>query len=49
MLLPKCAVCDSKILKFVKEQEARTLISKLTGIKVPILSDLQIASFFKKI
>ena len=46
MLLPKCAVCDSKILKFVNEQEASTLISKLTGIKVPILSDLPIASFF---
>ena len=38
--------CDSKILKFVNEQEASKLISKLTGIKVPILSDLSIASFF---
>ena len=40
MLLSKCAVCNSKKLKFVKEQEAKGLLSKLTGIKVPILSDL---------
>ena len=40
MFLSKCAVCNSKKLKFVKEQEAKGLLSKLTGIKVPILSDL---------
>ena len=40
MLLSKCAACNSKKLKFVKEQEAKGLLSKLTGIKVPILSDL---------
>ena len=33
MLLSKCAVCDSKKLKFIREQEARRLLSKLTGIK----------------
>ena len=44
MLLSKCAVCDSKISKFIKEQEARGLLSKLTGIIVPILSDLPIAN-----
>ena len=46
MLSSKCAACDSKILKFIKEQEARGLSSKLTGIKVPILSDLPIANIF---
>ena len=43
-LLLKCAVCDSKNLKFISEQEAKRSLSKLTGIKVPILSDLPIAS-----
>ena len=40
MLLSKCAVRDCKKSKFIKEQEARGLLSKLTGIKVLILSDL---------
>ena len=44
MLLSKCAVCDGKKLKFIKEQEASGLSSKLTGIKVLILSDLPIAN-----
>ena len=44
MLLSKCEACDNEKLKFIKDQEARRLISKLTGIKVPILSDLQIAN-----
>ena len=44
MLLWKCAVYDSKKSKFIKEQEARGLLSKLKGIKVPILSDLTIAN-----
>ena len=44
MLLSKCAVCDSKKLKFIKKQEARGLISKLTGIKLPVLNDLPIVS-----
>ena len=30
--------------KFIKEQEARGLLSKLTRIKVPILSHLLIAN-----
>ena len=34
MLSSKCAVCDSKKSKFIKEQEARGLLSKLAGIKV---------------
>ena len=32
MLLPKCAVCDSKKSKFIKQQEASELLSSL-GIK----------------
>ena len=40
MLLSKCAAYNCKKLKFIKEQEAKELLSKLTGIKVPILSDL---------
>ena len=35
MLLPKCAVCDSKKLKFIKQQEASRLLSSL-GIKTPL-------------
>ena len=46
MLLSKCAVCDSKKSKFMKEQEARGLLSELKGIKVPILNDLPIANIF---
>ena len=42
MLLSKCAVCDSKKLKIIKEQEARGLLKNLAGIKVPILNDLPI-------
>ena len=35
MLLVKCAVCDSKTSKFLKEQEASGLVSSL-GIKTPL-------------
>ena len=42
MLLSKCAEFDIKKSKFIKEQVARGLISKLRGTKVPILSDLTI-------
>ena len=42
MLLSKSAVCKSKNAKFLKEQEARRLLSNLTGVKVPILRDLPI-------
>ena len=34
MLLSKCAVCNSKISKFLKEQEARGLLSNLKGVKI---------------
>ena len=44
MILPKCAICDSKKSRFIKNQEAKGLLSKL-GIKtplskVPILGDI---------
>ena len=42
MLLLKSAVCNSKKLKFLKEQEAKGLLSNLIRIKLPILSDLPI-------
>ena len=35
MLLSKCAVCDSKKSKYIKEQEASLLLSSL-GIKIPL-------------
>ena len=35
MLLSKCAVCSSKKLKFMKEQEAEGLLSN-SGIKTPL-------------
>ena len=35
MLLSKCEVCDSKKLKFIKEQEASGLLSSL-AIKAPL-------------
>ena len=40
ILLWKCSVCNSKKSKFLKEQEARRLLSNLMGIKIPTLSDL---------
>ena len=44
MILSKCAVCGSKKSKFIKEQEAKGLLSNL-GIrmplsKIPILGDI---------
>ena len=44
MLLLKFVVCGGKKSKFIKEQKDRRLLSKLKGIKVPILSDLLIAN-----
>ena len=38
MLSSNCTVCGCKILKFIKEQKVGGLLSKLTGIKVAILS-----------
>ena len=44
MILSKCAICDSKKSKFIKQQKAKGLSSKL-GIKtplskIPILGDI---------
>ena len=44
MVLSKCAICDSKKSRFIKNQEAKGLLSNL-GIrtplsKVPILVDI---------
>ena len=44
MILSKCAICGSNNSKFIKQQEAKGLLSKL-GIKtqlnkIPILSDI---------
>ena len=44
MILSKCAICNSKKSKFIKQQEAKGLLSKL-GIKtplskIPILGDI---------
>ena len=41
MLLPYCAVCASTKMRFIKEEEARGLLSSL-GMKVPILSKIPI-------
>ena len=44
MILSKCAICDSKKSKFIKEQQAKRLLSNL-GIrtplnKIPLLGDI---------
>ena len=44
MVLSKCAICDSKKSRFIKNQEAKGLLSNLGVItplsKVPILGDI---------
>ena len=35
MILSKCAICDDKKIKFVKNQEGKRLLSNL-GIKTPL-------------
>ena len=35
---------NSKKSRFFKEQETKELLSNLTGIKIPILSDLSVLS-----
>ena len=44
MVLSKCVICDSKKLRFAKNQEAKGLLSNLSVImplsKVPILGDI---------
>ena len=53
MLLSKYAVCDSKTLKFAKEQESSGLLSSL-GIKgplnkIPLLGSLFVLKVFSKL
>ena len=44
MLSSKCAVCDSKKLRFIKDQQAGGLLSSLgltTSLcKIPVLGDI---------
>ena len=47
VLLSKCAVCDSKKSKFIKEQEARGLLSSL-GIKTPLSNFFLINNVLKE-
>ena len=35
MILSKCAICNSKKSRFIKNQEAKVLLSKL-GVKTPL-------------
>ena len=35
MILSKCALCDSKKYKFIKEQQAKGLLSNL-GLRTPL-------------
>ena len=35
-------MCNSEKSKFLKEQEAREILSNFGGVKVPILSDISI-------
>ena len=35
MILPTCAICNSKKSKFIKEQQAKGLLSNL-GLKTPL-------------
>ena len=37
MLVSKCAACNSKISKFIKEQKAKGLLGNLLGAKITIL------------
>ena len=44
MVLSKCAVCDSKKWKFIKDQEAGWLLSSL-GIKTTLSKTPSVGSF----
>ena len=39
IILSKCAICSSKKSRFIKEQEAKGLLSKL-GIKTPLSTNI---------
>ena len=38
MILPSCATCNSKKSKFIKNQEAKRLLSNL-GVRTPLSKD----------
>ena len=44
IILSKCAICDSKKSKFIKEQQAKVLLSnldiKIPLNKIPLLGDI---------
>ena len=42
MLLSKHTACNGKRSKFIKEQEGKELLSNLTGIKIPFLSNVPV-------
>ena len=44
ILLSKCVLCNSKISKFLKEQEAKALLGNILGTKIPILGDVPLVN-----
>ena len=44
MLLSIFVVCNSKELKFLKEQEAKELSGNILGTKIPILGDIPLVN-----
>ena len=46
ILFSKCTRCKSKKSKFIKEQQARGILSNLEGIEIMILSDLPLINTF---
>ena len=49
MILSKFSICNSKNLKFIKEQEAKVLLGHLLGLKIPISGDISfVNTLFQK-
>ena len=40
MILSKFSICNSKKMKFIKEQEAKVLSGNFLGAKIPIPGDI---------
>ena len=53
MILSKCAICDSKKSRFIKNQEAKGLLSNLGDrtplSNVPVLGDILILNAYAKL
>ena len=47
MLVSKCSLCNGKKSKFLKEKIAKGLVSSLTWIKLPVLSDIPFSFVLK--